>query len=283
MEKLHGTSAHVGYRAPGVGAPEERLFFFPGGEKLDAFRACFDEAALLEAFRALGYSSATVYGEAYGGRCQGMKATYGDKLRFACFDIDVGEGWLCVPHAAQVASKLGLEFVHWELGPATQAWLDAQRDAPSVQAKRNGCGDGKQREGIVVRPPVEMFAAGGERVIAKYKALAFEETRGGRTAANPGKGEAILAGRAVADEWVTDMRLTHVLDKLMAARAEGEKDRGWDLPDIPSVIAAMIGDVTVEGAGQVEMGHEARKAVGTATVRLFKRRLEQTSEQSEQA
>ena len=101
LEKIHGTSAHVGFRGG-------ELSFFPGGIKLAAFEALFDREDLHKKMVAMGHDGVTVYGEAYGGSCQKMSHTYGTDLRFVAFDVQVGETWLRVPDAHDVSTNLGL-------------------------------------------------------------------------------------------------------------------------------------------------------------------------------
>ena len=111
MEKVHGTSAHVSFKA--VPDQQATVGFF-SGEQYDKFILLFDQIALKEKFQATGINHLTVYGEAYGGKCQGMSKTYGKDLKFVAFDVKVGEYcWLSVPDAEQLAVSLGFEFVHY--------------------------------------------------------------------------------------------------------------------------------------------------------------------------
>ena len=77
LEKVHGTSAHIGWKTID-GNPQ--LTFFAGGESHTNFVALFDAAALTQTFTALGHPDVVVFREAYGGKQQGMRHTYGDKL-----------------------------------------------------------------------------------------------------------------------------------------------------------------------------------------------------------
>jgi hypothetical protein len=174
MEKIHGTSAHIKYKATDEHTPA--VSFFSGGAKHDQFVQLFDAVALRQKFEALGQTDVTIYGEAYGGNMQGMSATYGKSLKFIVFDVAINELWLTVPKAEKVALDLGLEFVAYKVIPATVEALNAERDADSVQAVRNGCGTGHMREGIVVRPLEEMTTNNQHRVIAKHKRDEFKET-----------------------------------------------------------------------------------------------------------
>ena len=265
LEKVHGTSAHVGFvgKTDASGAVVDGvLTFFSGGASHDRFVELFDLMALTAAFIALGHPAVTVYGEAYGGKEQGMSATYGKSLAFIAFDVDIDDKWLDVPKALDVATKLGLEFVPFAEGPTDLEWLNAQRDAPSEVAVRRGITEPREREGVVLRPICEVTLNNGNRVIAKHKGDQFRETKSPRVV-DPAKAEALACATSIADEWVTEMRLTHVLDKITATGPE----------HIPAVIAAMIEDVVRESAGEIVDSRDARKAIGAATARLFQARL----------
>ena len=104
LEKIHGTSAHIRWDG-------EVVSFFSGGEKHDSFVLLFDAAELTKSFSENVEMPCVVYGEAYGGKCQGMSKTYGTALRFIAFDVKIGEWWLSVPQAQAFVDTLGLEFV----------------------------------------------------------------------------------------------------------------------------------------------------------------------------
>ena len=75
---------------------------------------------------------------------------------------------------------------------------------------------------------------------------------------------------ALAEMWVTPMRLAHVLD---AAVADGVIGREPVLPDIPTLVRRMIADVQREGEGELGLNPDAaplRRALGARTVQLFK-------------
>lgn len=151
LEKIHGTSAHISWtdgRDNITGAETGGVLqFSSGGSKHATFVKVFDEEALRTGFKAMGHPNITVYGEAYGGSQQGQKWRYGDKLRFIAFEVRIGEYWLAVPQAEDVVQKIGLEFVHYKKIPTDLEALDAERDAPSEQARRNGVTGDPPREG----------------------------------------------------------------------------------------------------------------------------------------
>ena len=259
LEKIHGTSAHVSWtEAKGVR-------FSSGGEKHERFVKLFDEAALRTAFMGLGHPTVIVYGEAYGGSQQGQKWRYGEALRFIAFEVAIGDAWLAVPNAHDVATKLGLDFVHYVKVPTDIVSLDSERDAPSEQARRNGIEGDQPREGVVLRPLVEMRDGRGDRVLAKHKRDEERETTTPRKVVDPGKLVVLTRANEIADEWVTPTRLAHVLDKL---GPEVGIERMRD------VIAAMTEDVLREGAGEIIDSREARGAIGKKTAEVFKARLQ---------
>lgn len=262
LEKVHGTSAHVTWR-------QGKVWYSSGGESPVNFRALFDDVALTAAFQQLGHDEVTVYGEAYGGKCQGMRKTYGDQLRFIVFDVKIGPSdggtWLNVPNMADVATKLDLEVVPWSKVPSDLAALDAARDKPSEVAVRRGITEARLREGVVLRPLHEFTTSSGSRVIAKHKGEAFSETKSPRPVVNPATLPVLAEAQAIADEWVTLRRLEHVLQRV---------DRADDSSATPRVISAMIEDVFREAKGEVVESKEARAAVGRATAKLFKAHLQ---------
>jgi hypothetical protein len=269
LEKIHGTSAHVAWK-------NGTLTFYSGGEKHDPFVALFSQESLVAAFEAMGHADVTVFGEAYGGKCQGMSKTYGDKLRFVAFDVQIGEAWLDVPNAEDVCKKLGIEYVHYVRIPCDLAAIDLERDAPSIQAARNGMtrlddpATWKIREGIVLRPIHECTDHRGNRVIAKHKRAEFSERK---TIPNidPAKREIADKAEAIADEWVTDMRMNHVLDKL---------GNPSDMADTGKVIAAMVEDVCREASGEIVDSKAVRKAIGSAAAKIYRKRVMQITQEA---
>lgn len=251
MEKVHGTSAHVSWNLGDVG-------FFAGGANHATFVSLFNEENLSCGFSKLGHDHVIVYGEAYGGKLQGMSHTYGPDMRFIAFEVRVGDKWLNVDVADIVCADLGLEFVPYDLIPCDIEHLDEARDWPSEVAIRRGITEPKPREGIVVRPPIEFTRNNGERVIAKHKNDAFSETSSPRKVGDP---LVVTAAESAAMEWVTDERLRHVLDSL------GNPD---DMSATPTVMASLVADVMREGNGEIEDTKETRKAIGRRAIGLWK-------------
>lgn len=269
LEKINGTSAHLAWRGG-------KLTFFSGGESHVNFVAIFDVAALEAKFRErfgdAPDADVTVYGEAYGGKCQHMSGTYGKALKFVAFDVKIGESFLSVPNAEGFATWLGLEFVDYARVTTDLAALDAERDKPSTQAVRNGITEPKVREGVVLRPIQEWSDYRGNRVIAKHKRAEFAERGRPNVELDPSRREMLAGAEAIALEWVTPMRLEHVIDAILATRDE----KAIDMRDTPVVIAAMVDDVVREASGEIVDSQPARKAMSQRTVQLLKERLHAT-------
>jgi hypothetical protein len=264
MEKIHGTSAHIIY------SPSSGLTFFSGRASHNNFVALFNQEDLLQKFTTIfpqltSDAKVTVYGEAYGGKEQGMSHTYGPNLKFIVFDVQVESNWLAVPQAEDVAKNLGLDFVSYSKIPVTIEALTEERNKFSVQGERNGIPN-KKREGIVIRPLIELTKNNGDRIISKYKNEDFAERKSkADTTLDPDKQQVLLEAEAIAEEWVTAERMKHVLDKL-------PQDIGME--KMPDIMKAMIEDVCREGQGQIVDSKEARRAIGKKTVTLFKQFLQ---------
>jgi hypothetical protein len=257
MEKIHGTSAHLSWNNGDV-------HFFSGGESYERFVELFDKELLIYKFMLGGYDDVTIYGEAYGGKQQGMRKTYGDKLKFIVFDVKFGEHmFVNVPVAHAITEQLGLEFVDYQIIDTDIDVLNQWRDLPSAQAVRNGIIEERPREGIVLRPLVEMRKNNGARIIAKHKADAFMETRTTRNLTQEGL-DILTCANAIADEWATEMRLTHVLQKF---------PNDVNIESTGDVIKALLADIEIEAEGEIEFHKEARKQISKRAADMFKRRV----------
>jgi RNA ligase. len=266
LEKIHGTSAHIAFLLVN-GALE--IKFFSGGEKHENFVKLFDAAKLCENFWKIkgllgqAITSLTVYGEAYGGKCQGMSGTYGPALQFVAFEVRADDEWLNIPDAETIVYDLGLEFVNYARIKTDMASIDAQRDAASVQSLRNGIIEPKIREGVVLFPLQQRLDHRGNRVVAKHKRDEFRETKTPRVVTEPSI--EIVNAQKAAHEFVTEMRLEHVLDKLPEHDITQMGNR---------IIPAMVEDVLREGAGEVVDCPALRKEIARRTAILYKARLQ---------
>ena len=257
LEKVHGTSANVMWK-------DGQVKFHAGGESNAKFSALFDLPVLTDAFQRMGHPEIVVHGEAYGGKQQAQAWRYGPNLKFVAFDVRVGDTWLTIPNASDLASKLGLEFVHYVKVATDLTLLNAERDAPSEQARRNGVDGDKPREGVVLRPLIEVTTNTGQRIVAKHKRDEERETKTPRSVVDPAKLQVLENAEDIAQEWVTPTRLEHVLDKMPP---------GTSIENMRDVIAAMVADVMREGHGEIVDSKEARTAIGRMTAKLFQQKL----------
>lgn len=259
LEKIHGASGSVVFN---IEKPDQ-LEYDDGAEGMERFKALFP-MDLYAKIKALGAAKVSIFGEVHGGSCHSMSMVYGKEMRFSVFDIQIDEMWLAVPNMADVAKELGLEVVYFEEGPTDMDWINAQMAAPSVQAKRLGMGDNHPREGVVLRPPFEVRKNNDERVIAKHKGEKFSERATPQKVVDPERLKVLADANGIAEEWVTPMRMTHVLQKF---------PRDVGLQQTKDVISAMIEDVIREAKGEIVDSPEARRAIGKKAAELFKARV----------
>lgn len=263
LEKIHGTSAHIKFK-------DGELSFYSGGEKPERFKVLFNQEFLKTAFASFAQGEIIVYGEAYGGSQQGMRETYGDELKFVVFDVQFNHNWLTVPHAHAAATMLKLEFVDYVKIKTTMDEINAQRDRESTQAIRNGVGEGKKREGVVLRPLEELDDSRGNRIIVKHKNAEFCETKTVREV-DFNRAKVLTAAKDIAEEWVTPMRLQHVLGQAQALMSSmrGIEMAPFDIKDTKTVIHMMIEDVRAEAKGEILESTEAMSAIGRHTAHLY--------------
>lgn len=265
MEKIHGTSTHISWRCN-----DKVVSFFAGGESHNKFVNIFDSESLTKKFEEVcPLSNCIIYGEGYGGKQQGMSATYGKELKFIAFDVKIEGLWLSVPDAENVCKMLGLEFVDYVKVPTDLDVLNHERDKDSVQAVRNGCGEGKKREGVVLRPLIELTKNNGDRIISKHKRDEFIETKTPRVV-NPDEMKILDDAKAIAEEWCTEMRLIHVLDKL---------PQGISIESTKLVIDAMVEDIYREAKGEIVESKEVIKFIGGKAATMFKKKLQKDLEE----
>lgn len=279
MCKVDGTSAHISfkyiddkwtYKVFAGGTPHtEFVFMLHTRYKLGTTVL----EKLTQHTQGKDVKNVIVYGEAYGSKILGQGHLYGP-LNFIAFevfypDLYGRDVWLGVKQAEKFVTAIGLPFVPYEKGPATIEWLTQQRDKPDPVAKMNGMGDDRYGEGIIVRAPMELYDENGGRLIAKYKREKFRETKTARTLTEEDV-KLLEEAQEIAEEWVVEERLTHVLSKLVAA---GHSK--LEMKDTGRVVAAMTEDVGTEAVGQITWSQEAAKAIGRKTAEMFKRRVKE--------
>ncbi len=295
LEKVHGTSAHVTFKSRATcecchgqgehlqnkdtgadvccacscqdykaGPRKVTATFFSGGASHERFKGLFNEADLIAKIEPFARETVTIYGEAYGGggvSGQGMSGTYGKELRFIVFDVQFDDLWLSVPDMTDVATGLGLEVVPWEKIPATLEAINAVRDKPSEVAARRGCGTDKPREGVVLRPLIELRKNNDERIICKHRIEKYSERATPQKIIDPAQLKVLEDAKAIAEEWVVPNRLIHVLQKLPHVTSTSQTKE---------VIDAMIEDVYREAKGEIVEGKAVEAAIGKRTAVLLK-------------
>lgn len=259
MEKLHGTSAHITFK-------QGRINYFAGGGKHETFVELFDEKDLLARFAGKGIPedrSVTVYGESYGGKQQGQSWRYGKEARFAAFEVKIGDSWLSVPQAEDFAKGLGFDFVPWVKCSTDIEILDEQRDSPSIQASKCGMGEDIPKEGIVLRPLMEVKTNNGERIIAKHKREEERETKTKREV-NAEQLAMIREAYQRAEEWVTYNRLANILSHIPEPHT---------IQMTGDIIKIMIEDVEREGEGEILLDKPMKGQIGKQAAQLYKKYL----------
>lgn len=257
LEKIHGSSSHVSFK-------ENQLHFFAGGTPHDNFVKLFDSAFLQTKFQELGIPAddIVIFGEVYGGKVQGQSHKFGPTTKFVAFDVKIGENWLSVPQAESFCKNLNIEFVDYAKIPTTLEAIDKERDKVSTQAIRNGMGDTHKREGVVLRPLIEVKKNNGERVIVKHKIEEERETKTPRPV-DEAKLKVLTEAKEIAEEWVTLNRLHHVLQKIENPSIEKMKE----------VLTAMKDDIKREAVNEIVWNNEVEKAICSLTAPMFKQYL----------
>ena len=251
LEKVDGTSAHISWK-------NGNLTFSSGGASAVLFNALFDHKAMAVALSKMNCGDVVIYGEAYGGKVQGLSHRYGKDLKFIAFDVRHKDIWFDVPVAEAFVTELGLEFVPYERVSTDLESLNAARDKNSEVSIRRGMGT-HPREGIVIRPINECVDKDGDRIIAKHKGEDNRETNKPRPVVDPSKLMVLTAANEIADEWVVPKRLEHVLQKFPDITI---KDTG-------AVIKAMLEDVLRESSGEIVDSPESRQAICKRARELF--------------
>ena len=192
---------------------------------------------------------------------QGMSTRgYGKTLKFVAFEVKIGDSWLDVPSAEKFVKSIGLDFVPYVRCSTDISVLDAERDKPSEQAKKLGEGDNWPREGIVIRPLVEVVKNNGERIVAKHKGEAFAEVKTKREV-DPTQLERIREALQHADEWVTKNRLENILSHIPEPHT---------IQMTGSIIKTMVEDIEREGKDEILLTKELKGQIGKQAAKLYK-------------
>lgn len=171
---------------------------------------------------------------------------YLDGNDFRIFDVKVDGRYVPQDEVAGFAAKVGLKAMPvLYRGKPTQAAFDALIDTMSRVGEENGIVDPENTiEGIVIRPPAFVWDERRNLVMAKYKVGKWAERASAqRHPRTPPKERTLAPGAAeFAAEFVTEMRLDHVLDELREAGIPMEKS------SLGEVLKRMGQDIKREGA-----------------------------------
>ena len=110
----------------------------------------------------------------------------------------------------------------------------------------------------------------GERIIAKHKRSEFAERGSPKLDdLDPTRRVLMESAEAIAEEWVTPVRMEHVIDRLISYR----ENKDVEIKDTGSIIALMVEDVTREAAGEIVDNPHVRKAISSKAAKMFKNKL----------
>lgn len=296
QEKIHGTSAHISLQ---LEDDKLRVDYSSGGAAGLIFRSVIDaqlklvEAEKLVRAYAHTFKKIVIYGEAFGGKLNGMKPTYGDKLHFWAFDVQgVKEDYLdfpptlegqppptekvtmpgkrmwCEQEDAQfIAEQLGLKYIPFVKTSNDITELDRLRDLPSAIAALVHPEGDKRNEGIVIKTPVDKD---GQRDEAKHK-QGWASEKGVPASIDPERQTRIEQAQAYAQEWVNDMRVQHIIDHVLRDLPP-EREKKLTMRDIPLVLAEGVKDVRQEAAESgkpLPLMEEVDKEIGREVVKRF--------------
>jgi RNA ligase-like protein len=267
QEKIHGTSARVTFHQH----PNGKVEMTTSGGCVNSLTfssvilATVAPLSVVEAVMArLGVTRLVVYGEAFGGKVNGMGKTYGPKTHFWAFDVEGNGRWLEIPHAATIAKELGLNFIPYIETTNDVNELNRLRDLDSVIAAQVFPEGDKRNEGVVLKGPVE---ADGTRLIAKHK-QAWASEKGVTADVDPLRQSRIEQAEKYAEEWVNEMRVEHVADHLLRD-LDPSREKVLNKRDIPAFIAEIVRDVREEAKDALPMMEEVDKEVARRGVTLF--------------
>ncbi len=268
-EKIHGTNARIGWidGTLRVGGRNEELTETNTNFGLYNWVMANKDAWIERLRETFDAANAVVYGEWYGPKIQ-KGVNYGAEKQFRAFDVRVNDVLLDWDDYQAVCVRLNVSMAPLVYqGPYDEnAFLDL-RHRISVVGQLAGVDDPENTwEGIVVRPPIMVRSKRGEWVMAKFKDEAFEERKSlKKTPLSPVD---TAEADAFAAEWVTPMRLEHVLQQ---AREQGVA--GDSMRDMGHVLRLMAEDVRRESGTADDLWQQVHKAVARDTKERFQERL----------
>lgn len=111
----------------------------------------------------------------------------------------------------------------------------------------------------------------GRRLIAKHKRAEFSERGRPQVDLDPTKRELLANAEAIALEWVTPMRLEHVIDAMLQNIGG---DTAPEMYHTGRIIERMVEDVYREAEGEIVTNPAVRRAIRQRAAQLFKQRVQ---------
>ncbi len=137
--------------------PKSLMFRLPEILPLDAVRSVFPEA-----------TNVCMYGEGYGPKIQKRGGDYRPEVGFILFDIKIGHWWLQRHDLEAIAKTLNIPIVPLVgKGPLSKAIAKCQYGFTSHLRP-------SAPEGLIMKPPIELFNRRGDRIITKLKLKDFK-------------------------------------------------------------------------------------------------------------
>ena len=178
-EKIDGTNIRVQWTCFGTGQPEPFVNFQGKTDNaqippflLDKLKEMFPKEKLQSVFPD---TDVCLYGEGYGARIQKGGGNYiPDGVSFVLFDVWIGGWWLLRPSVVDIAMKLHITFVPLVCTLPLLEAITMVRDSTLLSGwSRPGEKLAFPMEGLVLKPPVELFSRNGHRIITKVKTKDF--------------------------------------------------------------------------------------------------------------
>lgn len=233
----------------------------PGPASEEVVRHCIPENIEELFAKEFPDQDVVILGELYGDKHYLPKksAKYKIEIGFVAFKAILNGYWVSMDDSAKIADILSIPFVDYGIYPTDIEVLNTLRDKKSVLGMK-WAGIEVPREGIVIEPliPMRIF---DNYVIAKHKAKEERETATVREVSSD-KLQVLADAQAIADEWVTENRLEHVMSKITLPR---EKQY------FPVFAKAMVADIYREGTGEIVQSKEATSAIMKKTAELLRK------------
>lgn len=169
-EKIDGTNIRVMWDGASVSFAGKTDNAQIPPHLLKKLQEIFTEDLMNDKF--FGSFNICLYGEGYGAKIQKGGGDYiPDGVDFILFDIKIGNWWLKREDVISIADSLDIMVVpEIGRGPLSIAIDLAERGFLSTVSKME-----RVAEGLVMRPPVELFNRGGRRIICKIKHKDFKK------------------------------------------------------------------------------------------------------------